>query len=88
MKHLLYILKEFRLRETGNLKHLYRSELDEASFAFDAAYSDCTDLTELFQMRFWKIELINLLEIVDMMDIKEHWQVWSITFLIRKQGQE
>ena len=52
MKHLLYILKEFRLREMGNLKHLYRSELDEASFAFDATYSDCTDLTELFQMRF------------------------------------
>ena len=27
-------------RETGNLKHLYRNELDKAYFAHDAAYSD------------------------------------------------
>ena len=29
-----------KFRETVNLKHLYRSELDKASFAHDAAYSD------------------------------------------------
>ena len=28
---------------------------------------------------------MKLQEIVDVMDIKEHWQVWSIIFLIRKQ---
>ena len=27
-------------RETGNLKHLYRNELDKAYFAHDAAYFD------------------------------------------------
>ena len=29
-----------KFRETGNLKHLYKNELDKACFAHDAAYSD------------------------------------------------
>ena len=29
-----------KFRETGNLKHLHRNELDKACFAHDAAYSD------------------------------------------------
>ena len=29
-----------KCRETGNLKHLYRNELDKACIAHDAAYSD------------------------------------------------
>ena len=33
-------------RETGNLKHLYRNELDKACFAHDAAYSGCKDLAQ------------------------------------------
>ena len=32
--------------ETGNLKHLYRSELDKACSAYDAAYSDSKDLAK------------------------------------------
>ena len=32
--------------ETGNLKHLYRNELDKACFAHDAVYFDSKDLTE------------------------------------------
>ena len=35
-----------KFRETGNLKHLYRTELDKACFAHDAAYSDSKDLAE------------------------------------------
>ena len=31
---------------------------------------------------------MKLLEIVNVMDIKEHWQAWSIRFLVRKQNQE
>ena len=31
--------------ETGNLKHLHRNELDIASFAHDAGYSDSKDLS-------------------------------------------
>ena len=27
-------------RETGNLKHLYQNELDQACLAYDGAYSD------------------------------------------------
>ena len=32
--------------ETGNLKHLYRKELDKACFIYDAAYSDSKDLAK------------------------------------------
>ena len=35
-----------KFRETGNLKHLYRNELDKACFAHDAVYFDSKDLTE------------------------------------------
>ena len=35
-----------KFRETGDLKHLYRSELDKPCFAHDAAYSDSKDLTK------------------------------------------
>ena len=34
------------MRETGNLKHLYRNELDKACFAHDAAHSDSKDLAK------------------------------------------
>ena len=41
VKHLLNIVKEFKkLRETCNLKHLCRTELDKACFSHDVAYSD------------------------------------------------
>ena len=33
-----------KFRETDNLKHLYRNELEKACFAHDAAYSDSKDL--------------------------------------------
>ena len=35
-----------KFRETGNLEHLYRNELDKACFAHDAAYSDSKDLAK------------------------------------------
>ena len=33
-----------KFKETGNLKHLYRNELDKDCFAHDAAYLDSKDL--------------------------------------------
>ena len=39
-KHCEWIQK---FRETVNLKHLYRNELDKACFAHDAVYSDSKD---------------------------------------------
>ena len=42
-KHLQRIQK---CRETGNLKYLYRHELDKVCFGHDAAYSDSKDLTK------------------------------------------
>ena len=35
-----------KFRETGNLKHLRRNELDKALFAHDAAYSHNKDLVK------------------------------------------
>ena len=33
-----------KFRETGNLKHLYRNELDKACFAHGEAYSNSKDI--------------------------------------------
>ena len=33
-----------KFRETNDLKHLYRNELDKACFAYNAAYFDSKDL--------------------------------------------
>ena len=35
-----------KFRETGNLKHLYRNQLDKACYAHDAVYSDSKDLAK------------------------------------------
>ena len=35
-----------KFRETGNLEHLYRNELDKACFAYDAGYCDSKDLAK------------------------------------------
>ena len=35
-----------KFRETGNLKHIYKNELDKACFAHDAAYPDSKDLAK------------------------------------------
>ena len=45
--HLLDIGKEFKNLETGNLKHLYRNELDKVSFAHDASCSNSKDLAKI-----------------------------------------
>ena len=36
--------KNQNFRETGNLTHLYKNELDKACFPHDVAYSDTKDL--------------------------------------------
>ena len=38
--------KNYKIRETGNLKHLYRNELGKACFAYDAACCDGKDLAK------------------------------------------
>ena len=35
-----------KFKETSNLKHLYRNELDKACFAYDAVCSESKDLTK------------------------------------------
>ena len=64
-----------KFREIGNLKHVYRNELDNACFAHDAAYSDIKDLAKrtisekILRDMKW---LMKLLKIIIMMDIKEY----------------
>ena len=36
-----------KFRETDDLKHLHRNELDKAHFAHDSAYSDSKDLVKI-----------------------------------------
>ena len=60
-------------RETGNLKHLCRNEIDKACFAHDAAYSDSKDLAKrTISNKILKDRSYELLEMVDMIGIKEH----------------
>ena len=53
-----------KFRETGNLKHIYKNELDKACFADDAAYSDSKDLSsrtisdKILKERAYKIAII------------------------------
>ena len=61
------------MRETGNLKHLYRNELDKACFAHDSAHSDSKDFAKItIRDKILKVELMKLPEIVTMMYIKDH----------------
>ena len=61
-----------KFRETGNLKHLYKSELDKACFAHDAAYSDSKNLAKrTMSDKILRDRLMKMLEIVTMMDIKD-----------------
>ena len=39
--------KSSKIRETGNLKHLYRNQLGKACFALDVAYSHSKDLANI-----------------------------------------
>ena len=68
-----------RFKEKANLKHLYRNELDKASFAHDAANSDSEDLAK--QTISDKIELMKF-------GYQRALASMVYTFLIRKKDQE
>ena len=69
-KHLERIQK---CRETENLKHLYRNELDKSCFAHDAIYFDSKDLTKrTISDNILRNRTYEMLKIVTMVDIKEH----------------
>ena len=76
------------MRETVNLKHLYRKELDKVCFAHDAAYSKSKDLAKrTISDKILKTQLMKLLEIVNIINIKQHQQVWSIRFFDKKKTE-
>ena len=62
-----------KFRETGNLKHLCRNDLDKACSAHESAYSDSKDLAKrTISEKILKDRAYKFPEIVDMIDIKEH----------------
>ena len=65
-----------KFRETGNLKHLCRNELDKFYFTHDIAHSDSNDLAKRTipdkSLRDRAYEIATAYEIVTMMDIKDH----------------
>ena len=55
MWNICWTSKIQKFRGTGNLKHLYRNELDKAWFAHDRAYSDSKDLAKrTISKKIWK----------------------------------
>ena len=91
MDHLLNVLHRERIqifRETGNLKHLYRKELDKACFSHLAAYSDSKNLSKrtisdkILKERVYKIARNRKY------DGYQRALEWYISFSIRKQNRE
>ena len=70
-----------KFRETTNLKHLHRNELDKACFVHDAAYSDSKDLVK--KTISDKILKVRAYEIVR----NRNYDGYQ-SFLIRKQDRE
>ena len=76
-----------KFRERGNLKHLYRNELDKACFAYDAAYSDSKKLAKITTSN--NILKDRAYEIARNRNYDGYQRALaSISFLIRKQDQE
>ena len=72
-----------KFREAGNLKHIYKNELDKACFAHDAAYSDSKHLDkrtisdEILKDRAYEIVIYD--------GYQRGLAIWSLCFLTRKQ---
>ena len=78
-----------KLRETGNLKHLYRNELDKVCFAYDTAYSDSKGLAKrtisgkILKDRAYAIAINCKYD-----EYQRALTSMAYNFLIRKQDQE
>ena len=56
--HLVNIVKKFNnLKETGNLKHIYKNEIDKARFSFDTVYSDSKESAKITVSQAYEIAL-------------------------------
>ena len=76
-----------KFRDTGNLKWIYKNDLDDFCFAHDTTYVK-SQQKELFQMIFLKAELMKLLESLNIMDIKEDWEVCCMNFFDKKRKKQ
>ena len=78
-----------KFRETGNRKHFYIHQLGKTCFAHNTGYSDSKDLAKrtisdkIFKNRAYEIARDHKYN-----GYQRVLQVWSISFLIKKQDQE
>ena len=79
-----------KFRETCNLKHLYRNELDKTCFAYNAAYSDSKDLDKrTISDKILKDRAYEIARNCNYNGCQRALaNTWSITFLITKQDRE
>ena len=78
-----------KFRETDNLKHLYRNELDKACFAHVAAYVDSKDLAKrTVSDKILKDRSHEIAKNSKYDGYQGALEGRSINFLIRKQDQE
>ena len=79
-----------KFRETCNLKHLYRNELDKTCFAYNAAYSDSKDLDKrTISDKILKDRAYEIARNCNHNGCQRALaNTWSITFLITKQDRE
>ena len=75
------------LKGKGDWKYIYKSKLDKFCFVHDPAYADSKDLAKKTVSEISSATVIGLIKLhltLDMFDMKEDYQVWWISFLIRK----
>ena len=46
-----------KFKETGNLKHIYKNEIDKARFSFDTVYSDSKESAKITVSQAYEIAL-------------------------------
>ena len=73
-----------KLKETGDLRHIYQNELDKSCFQHDMAYGDFKDLPrKAASDKVLRDKAFNLLKTQNMMNMYIELHQWFIHFLIK-----
>ena len=71
-----------KFNQTGDSRHIYKNELDKASFQHDMAYGDFKDLKKRTAAdKVLRDKAFNIAKIPNMMDIREGWPLSFISFI-------
>ena len=73
-----------KCKETGDIKYIWKDELDKAYFQYDMAYGDFQDFAKgTASDKVLRDKAFILLKIQNIMGIKEVLLLWFINFLIK-----